>query len=205
MIEPEGERLPLCRARDGRSAAAGAAGRHQLDNAGLSIAAVEHLAGFAIEPEALRDGLRQVEWPARLQRLTKGRSSTCCRRAASCISTAGTMRAAAPPSPIGPRRPRTEGKLDVVIAMRATKAADAFLARVAPHVERLRSITFVEPAWLGADAIADFARRAGIADVATAADAAGALADLLARSTKPRRILLCGSLYFAGRVLAENG
>jgi dihydrofolate synthase/folylpolyglutamate synthase len=89
--------------------------------------------------------------------------------------------------------------------MRSTKAADAFLARLAPHVRRLRSLSFPEPAWLPAETIAEFARQAGIADAASAPDVTSAVIDLLARSAEKRRLLLCGSLYFAGRILAENG
>src|SRR6185437_6010599 len=98
-----------------------------------------------------------------------------------------------------------QGPLDIVIAMRSTKAADRFLAHLAPHVRRLRSLSFAEPAWLAAEAIVDFAKTAGISDSAVAADAGAAIADLLAYPDRPRRILLCGSLYFAGKVLAENG
>ena len=180
-------------------------GRHQLDNAGLSVAAVEHLTGFTMGHGALRQGLRQVEWPARLQRLTRGPLVDRLPPGCELHLDGGHNESGGAAIADWAEATKEEGKLDVVIAMRATKAADAFLARVAPHVERLRSITFTEPAWLGAEAIAEYARRAGIADVATAADATAALGDLLARSTKPRRILLCGSLYFAGRVLAENG
>jgi dihydrofolate synthase/folylpolyglutamate synthase len=39
---------------------------------------------------------------------------------------------------------------------------------------------------------------------APAESVAVALADILARETGPARILICGSLYLAGNVLAEN-
>jgi dihydrofolate synthase / folylpolyglutamate synthase len=180
-------------------------GRHQLDNAGLAIAAVERLAGFTIPPEALRTGLRRVEWPARLQRLTRGPLVDMLPAGCELHLDGGHNESGGAAIADWAEATKDRGKLDVVIAMRATKAADAFLARLAPHVRRLRSLTFVEPAWLSAEVIADFARRAGIADVATASDMTQALCDLLACSSEPRRILLCGSLYFAGRVLAENG
>jgi dihydrofolate synthase/folylpolyglutamate synthase len=97
-------------------------------------------------------------------------------------------------------------QLDVVLAMRSTKAADAFLARLAPHVRRLRSLSFpAESGWLAAETVAALARSAGIAEATAAPDAAAAIADLVARSPEPARILICGSLYFAGHILAENG
>jgi dihydrofolate synthase/folylpolyglutamate synthase len=102
---------------------------------------------------------------------------------------------------------REDGKpLDVVLAMRSTKAADAFLARLAPHVRRLRSLSFpAEPGWLPAETVAALARGAGIADATVAPDAATAVADLVALWPGPARILICGSLYFAGHILTENG
>jgi dihydrofolate synthase / folylpolyglutamate synthase len=96
--------------------------------------------------------------------------------------------------------------LDVVIAMRSTKAADAFLAHLAPHVRRLRSIAHAgETGWLAAETVTDLARAAGIAEAAMASDPRAAIVDLVARASGPARILICGSLYFAGHILAENG
>lgn len=181
-------------------------GRHQLDNAGLAIAAIEHLAGFTIAPRHIADGLRRVEWPARLQRLTRG-------PLVDVIPPGGELHLDGGHNESGGAALAAwaaglhDGKpLDVVLAMRATKAADAFLAQIAPHVRRLRCLTFSdETGWLAGETVADLARRAGIADAAVAPDPATAISDLVARSPEPARILLCGSLYFAGRILVENG
>ena len=52
------------------------AGRHQLDNAACALAALEVAAegGVAVEERAIRDGLRTVHWPGRLE--TVGRKPT---------------------------------------------------------------------------------------------------------------------------------
>jgi dihydrofolate synthase/folylpolyglutamate synthase len=44
-------------------------GRHQLDNAAVAVAALEVLAekGFAVTGDSIRRGLSQVDWPGRLQ------------------------------------------------------------------------------------------------------------------------------------------
>lgn len=47
-------------------------GAHQVVNAGVAVACARQLAGFTISAEAVADGLRRVDWPARMQRLTKG-------------------------------------------------------------------------------------------------------------------------------------
>jgi dihydrofolate synthase/folylpolyglutamate synthase len=181
-------------------------GRHQLDNAGLAIAAVEHLPDFAIEPSHIAEGLRRVEWPARLQRLRHG-------PLVALLSPGGELHLDGGHNESGGAAladwasTRDDGKqLDVVLAMRSTKAADAFLARLAPHVRRLRSLSFpAESGWLPAETVAALARSAGIAEATAAPDVATAIADLTARSPEPARILICGSLYFAGHILAENG
>ena len=47
-------------------------GAHQVINAGVAIACARHLTGFTISADAIAAGLRQVDWPARMQRLTRG-------------------------------------------------------------------------------------------------------------------------------------
>jgi dihydrofolate synthase / folylpolyglutamate synthase len=46
-------------------------GHHQYDNAGLAFAALDQ-SPFAIPPFALRNGMCNIEWPARAQKLKKG-------------------------------------------------------------------------------------------------------------------------------------
>ncbi len=181
-------------------------GRHQLDNAGLAIAAVEHLDGFVIKPSHIAEGLHRVEWPARLQRLRHGPLVALLPPGGELHLDGGHNESGGAVLADWAAR-RNDGKsLDVVLAMRSTKAADAFLARLAPHVRRLRSLSFPgEFGWLAAETVAALARSAGIAEATAAPDAATAIADLVARSLEPARILICGSLYFAGHILAENG
>jgi dihydrofolate synthase/folylpolyglutamate synthase len=47
-------------------------GAHQLANAGTAIACLEQLAGGSLSATAIADGLRHIDWPARLQRLQRG-------------------------------------------------------------------------------------------------------------------------------------
>ena len=47
-------------------------GPHQIVNAGAAIACARALDGFSFPESAIAAGLRQVEWPARMQRLTRG-------------------------------------------------------------------------------------------------------------------------------------
>ncbi|MFI4987919.1 MAG: bifunctional folylpolyglutamate synthase/dihydrofolate synthase, partial [Alphaproteobacteria bacterium] len=56
-----------------------------------------------------------------------------------------------------------------------------------------------------ADAAAAHARAVGHRSAATAGSVLAAVRELTAVLAQPSRILICGSLYLAGRVLAENG
>ncbi len=51
-------------------------GRHQIVNAGTAVVAAlrlgERVSSLAVDERAIETGLRTVEWPARLQRLTSG-------------------------------------------------------------------------------------------------------------------------------------
>jgi dihydrofolate synthase/folylpolyglutamate synthase len=57
---------------------------------------------------------------------------------------------------------------------------------------------------LPAEAVAESAQQAGI-KAKPAADVGAALTDIVASSKTPVRVLICGSLYLAGSVLADNG
>ena len=50
----------------------GLLGAHQYDNAGTALACLDCAEGFALAPAALARGMTEVEWPARLQPLTRG-------------------------------------------------------------------------------------------------------------------------------------
>jgi len=94
--------------------------------------------------------------------------------------------------------------LQLVFGMIKTHDARAFLRPLAPHVARLGGVTIAGEAnaLTAAEAVAA-ANEVGIA-AAPCADVAEAI-DAATRSAPKGRILICGSLYLAGRVLAENG
>ena len=88
--------------------------------------------------------------------------------------------------------------------MRDSKEPAAFLRPLVVRIEALHAIAIPgEDASLSADAAAAAAKNLGI--VATPAEDVGAaIAAISANATAPGRILICGSLYLAGQVLADN-
>ena len=186
------------------------AGAHQLDNAATAVACIERLraAKFAIDDNAIRKGLATVEWPARLQRLTRGPLVEALPPGCElwldgghnedCGIVLGRMAAdwAKEPAAL---------PLYLVFAMQTTKDASGFLRPLARHAKAARAVPFPDghAAYTPAEACAK-AAEVGL-DCAPVNDIGAALEDLLASQPAPMRILICGSLYLAGAVLVRNG
>ena len=176
----------------------GLIGAHQVVNAGTALAALRTL---GLDEEACAAALARAEWPARLQRLREGPLAAA---AGGCElwldgghnPAAGAALAEAV-SRLSPR------PLWLVCGMLRTKDAAGFLAPFAGLAEGLRSVTIPgETATLTAKETAAAALSAGLA-AAPAESVAAAAAEIASRDASAR-ILICGSLYLAGRVLREN-
>lgn len=180
------------------------AGGHQVRNAGLALAALEHLKGFDIPEAALAKGMKTVEWPARLQRLTRGPLVDMLPEGwelwldGAHNPHAGKMLATF-------LRGWKDKPLDVVIGMMGPKDAGAFFGHIAAKVHRLRAVPVPgEPNAKPPEEVAEAARAHGIQDVAVTGGIETALKDLIANANRPQRVLIVGSLYLAGCVLADN-
>ena len=78
------------------------------------------------------------------------------------------------------------------------------LGPLAPFAARLRGVAIPgDAASASADQAAEAARAAGIGDPEATAAPTEAVRTLLS-APGPRRILICGSLYLAGAILADN-
>jgi dihydrofolate synthase/folylpolyglutamate synthase len=96
--------------------------------------------------------------------------------------------------------------VSLVFGMLTSKDPLAFLRHLTPVAEDLSAVAIPgDHASLSAPDAVAFARRAGLSAQGYDSTAA-ALAAIIARhGPAPRRVLICGSLYLAGTVLAENG
>jgi dihydrofolate synthase/folylpolyglutamate synthase len=178
-------------------------GAHQVINAGTAVASLERLSGFDIPAEAIAQGLRHIDWPARLQLLRRG-----------------PLVEAVPPDwelwLDGGHNPAAgdvlgdvaagwrDRPLYLVVGMMNTKDTAGFIAPLAKYARALWAVTIPgEKNALPAEAIAAAAASIGLpaqtADSVLAAIRDGPVHD------GNGRVLICGSLYFAGKVLAENG
>jgi dihydrofolate synthase/folylpolyglutamate synthase len=187
-------------------------GRHQIDNAATAIAALRRSGHGWGKDAAIERGLRTVEWPARLQRLTRGPLVDAAPDGAEIWLDGGhnPHGAAAVASAIADLEERGERSLYLICGMLRTKDALGFLGAFRGLARHVATIEIPgEPMSLGAGELYDRARAAGL-DAAPAEDVDDAMLQIAAWSRAhpkepPPRILICGSLYLAGAVLSQNG
>jgi dihydrofolate synthase/folylpolyglutamate synthase len=183
-------------------------GRHQFDNAGLAIAALRATDAFKISIAAFETGIVNAEWPARMQRLVSGRlvgqGPPGCEIWLDGGHNAEGGRVAA--AALGDLEERVSRPLVVITGMMANKDAGAFLANFAGLTRHIIAVQIPDrDNAMPPDRLADAARALGMR-VENAASVEAALQTLSGLAYEvPPRILITGSLYLAGHVLAING
>ncbi len=183
-------------------------GRHQFGNAGVAIAALRK-GGIKLPTTAIAAGLANVEWPARLQRLTAGNLVERAPAEAEIWLDGGHNPGAGLviAEAMADLEERAARPLYLISGMLTTKDPIGFFKPFAGLVRKVFTVP-VPSSDAGRDPaeLADAALAAGLPaeparSVARALDRiAGELQGPL-----PPRILIVGSLYLAGTVLAENG
>ncbi|MDB5629800.1 MAG: FolC bifunctional protein [Tardiphaga sp.] len=188
-------------------------GRHQIDNAGLAIATLRALDLFDIATPAYERGIVGACWPARMQRLSQGALLAEAPHDAEIWldgghnAEGGRVVAAA----LGDLEERVSRPLVVIAGMMPNKDATGFLANFTGLTRHIIAVPipdrqgFDRPGAMTPQALADAARGLGLrVDLADSVPAALQALARLAYETPPR-ILITGSLYLAGHVLALNG
>ena len=183
-------------------------GRHQFENAGVAIAALRAAAGLKLPSAAFEAGIAKADWPARMQRLSHGALAALIPPGSELWLDGGHNvdggRAVA--NALADLEERVSRPLVLVVGMLATKDCEGFLKNFAGLARRVIAVPIPrQEKSLSADAIAAAARAVGIPaetrnDIPAALGAVGSLG-----LDPPPRILIAGSLYLAGEVLALNG
>ncbi|MCR6670901.1 folylpolyglutamate synthase/dihydrofolate synthase family protein [Devosia ginsengisoli] len=181
----------------------GLLGAHQFDNAALAIAAARHF-GLPVDTDAFTRGLREVRWPARMTPLQTGPLRDLLgpgaelwldgiHNAHGAAAVATTLR------DLDRARP---APLVLIMGLMNTRAPAAVLAPFAGMAQQVLTLSIPgEPNAHKAGYIADEARKAGF----DARPMRSVTAALKAAADVPdARVLICGSLYLAGAVLAQN-
>jgi dihydrofolate synthase / folylpolyglutamate synthase len=183
-------------------------GRHQFDNAGLAIATLRAIESPKIPSAAFETGIVSAEWPARMQRVSSGRLIEWGPPGSEIWldgghnAEGGRVVAAA----LGDLEERVSRPPVVVAGMMANKDASGFLANFAGLTRHIMAVPIPDqPNVMPPERFADAARSLGMR-VEISASVEAALRTLAGLAYEiPPRILITGSLYLAGHVLALNG
>jgi dihydrofolate synthase/folylpolyglutamate synthase len=182
-------------------------GRHQFDNAGVAIAALR-AAGLALPAAAFERGVGKADWPARMQRLSQGALKALL-PAGSELWLDGAHNAdggRAIANALADIEERVPRPLVLVVGMLASKDHQAFLKNFAGLARHLIAVAIPHQAKaIAAEEIAEAARMIGIPAQAAPELKAALTATGDLGLEPPPRILITGSLYLAGEVLALNG
>jgi dihydrofolate synthase / folylpolyglutamate synthase len=181
-------------------------GRHQFENAGLAIATLR-AAGLKIPAPAFEAGMVGVEWPARMQRLSVG-------HLAAALPPEGELwldgghnadggRAVA--AALADLEERVSRPLVMIVGMLSSKDCEGFLRNFSGLARHVITVPIAHEKSVSAADLADVARGIGFPVIARGGiDAALAAAADLELAPAPR-VIITGSLYLAGEVLALNG
>src|SRR4051794_7721261 len=183
-------------------------GRHQFDNAGLAIATLRALDTFRVDAAAYEAGIIGAEWPARMQRLASGMLIDLAPPGCEIWldgghnADGGRVVAAA----LGDLEERVSRPLVVIAGMMADKDASAFLVNFSGLTRHIIAVPIPDhDNAMSPDTLADAARKLVMrVEISSGVEAALRSLTRLAYEVPPR-ILITGSLYLAGHVLAVNG
>ncbi len=179
-------------------------GAHQFGNAGLACVAALALGDARIGPQALARGVVSATWPARLQRLTAGPLGLRAKARGADLWLDGghNPHAARALADFARGLTARDGRtVTLVLGALARKDVGGMLEALRGAVDRVVATGFDMPGAAEPQALAAAAREAGLPADARA-DVSAALEAALAGEGQSPHVVIAGSLYLAGEVLA---
>jgi dihydrofolate synthase/folylpolyglutamate synthase len=181
-------------------------GRHQFENAGTAIAALR-ASGLKLPPVAFETGMTRVEWPARMQRLSHGKLLSLLPAESELWldgghnADGGRVIAGA----LADLEERVSRPLVLIVGMLSTKDSEGFLRNFSGLARRVIAVPIHQDKSVPAAELAEIAGSVGIPSISRdTVVSALTVAGRLDLAPVPR-VLITGSLYLAGEVLAANG
>lgn len=173
-------------------------GAHQFQNAGTAITALRYL---GLGDTAAEGASANVTWPARMQRLTSGPLLDAAPNAEFWLDGGHNAACAETLSETLSRLPNRPTHL--ICGLMNTKDIAGYMAPIADHAVSLHAVSIPgEVNTFPAQDTAAAATKAGIP--ATAAESVKAATAQIIAKDAHARILICGSLYLAGRILRDH-
>ncbi|WP_246586752.1 bifunctional folylpolyglutamate synthase/dihydrofolate synthase [Stakelama flava] len=181
------------------------AGAHQSTNLALAVAMLRAQDRVTVSDKALMAAGIAAHWPARMQRLGPGPLTDLLPAPAELWLDGGHNEAAGEAVSAALRERAAGRPVDLVCGMLANKDMAGLLAPFAGFARSLVAVPVPGHDHHAPDSMARVARELGIRNCSGAFDPAEALSLLGRRDTRPSVVLILGSLYLAGQVLALNG
>lgn len=178
-------------------------GAHQAMNAALAFAMLRHQDAIVIPDAALKASTGWAEWPARIQRLDSGPLRDLL-PADMPLWLDGGHNPAAGETIAAHFREAGTTKLHIILGVLANKDPAGLLAPFAELAASLHSVTVPDHEHHAPADLAQIGNALGIPSE-PAVDVADALRRIAANGAESAQVLILGSLYLAGEVLAANG
>jgi dihydrofolate synthase/folylpolyglutamate synthase len=184
-------------------------GRHQYANAAAAVRAVK-AAGFDVPDRAIEQGLQSVEWPGRLQRLTLGNLAAIAPNGAEIWVDGGHNPGAGQviAETMANFEERDPRPLFLIIGMINTKDPVGYFNAFKGLAEQVFTVPIrgsdagIDPVALAVDAASAGFESGAVSGVS---EALAAISEMFENDPVSPRILIGGSLYLVGDVLADNG
>lgn len=178
-------------------------GPHQINNLGVALATLAR-SPFAIPAFGLRAGMRQVDWPARCQKLSQGPLMAGLPMGWELWLDGGHNPSAG--EALAAWLSDDPSPTVMICGMMGNKDAGGYFAPLAPHITALATIPI--PGQDGCtvpEDLAVMAQTAGMSEIFSRDGLHAALEALKPHLTASRgRVLISGSLYLAGEVLKDH-
>ncbi len=190
-------------------------GEHQIQNAGLAIAAIRH-AKIAVTEEAFAQAMEKVTWPGRMEPMPRGKLANCFPNDTSLWIDGGHNPSAGKiiAEHLAEMKRKSGFCITLICAMLTTKEPEGYFKPFTGIAENVLCVPVVSSdSGFDPEILAQHARNAGLQ--ATAFDTIDAAMEhaertmaerTMAETTKePQLVLFCGSLYHVGHMLDING
>jgi dihydrofolate synthase/folylpolyglutamate synthase len=171
-------------------------GRHQAMNAALAVAMLRHQDKLHVPASALSAAMGWADWPARLQHLASGPLAG---ERDVWLDGGHNPSAARQIATYAKHHLVDDKRLHLIFASLATKDPAGMLEPFKEVAERIHTVPIPDHSCFSPDDLAEIA-----ADLGFAAEPHESLEDALASTPADARVLIFGSLYLAGAVLAAN-
>ncbi len=179
-------------------------GAHQISNAGMAVAVMDKFQEIYLDNPAIGNGLRSADWPARLQNLTGGVVNGVLSQTTELWLDGGHNPAAGYMLANQAQTHWRDQPLYIIVGMMNSKDTLDFLRPLAAVVVSAWAVKIPgQINSLSALELADVARSVGF-DAHPCLNIDSALREIQDLGSEPKRILICGSLYLAGTVLAAD-